>query len=77
MEAYKGMLFELQAQEVRGHGFTAEAVILEACGDSLVIRQVIGSPHAALRTRDQAEELAARLAREWIEEHGDAQSRSR
>ncbi len=65
----KGMLYDMQVRQVGESGFTAEAVILEDCGDSWLLREIVGSADALLDSRKAAEDLAGSLARDWIEKN--------
>ncbi len=69
MESYRGMSFDVQIEEVAGRGFTVQAIIFEESRDGLMLRQVVGSPNAILKSRDDATALSENLAREWITEH--------
>ena len=69
MESYRGMSFDVQIEEVRGRGFTVQAIVFEEARDGLMLRQVIGSPNAILKSRDDAKALSETLAKEWIAEN--------
>jgi hypothetical protein len=66
MESYRGMSFDVQIEQVAGRGFTVQAIIFEDSGDGLALRQVVGSPNAILKSREDARALSEALAREWI-----------
>ncbi len=61
--------FDVQIDEVRGRGFTVQAIIFEESQDGLILRQVLGSPNAILKSREDAMALSEDLAREWITEN--------
>ncbi len=69
MERFQGMSFDVQIDEVAGRGFTVQAIIFEETVDGLALRQVVGSPNAVLKSRDEARALSEDLAREWIAEN--------